>query len=148
MRLFNSAFASAIMCVTGATAALAPNAAADNAICEAKQVVFYYLPGDASLSEINQELAANLADRAYGCIVKNIAVEAFSDTRDGEAVGEDLSSARAESVLTELDRLGVRPHDTTVRLHVRRDLVDEDAQRFLGRKAVVTLQLEDRGVII
>ncbi len=111
-------------------------------------MVFYYMPGDASLSATNEALAARLASQARGCVVKGIEVEAFSDARDGDAIGEDLSSARAQSVLSELGRLGLRPHETTVHLHVRPDDDSQDAKRFLGRKAVVTINMERRGLVI
>ncbi|MCK6103270.1 MULTISPECIES: OmpA family protein [unclassified Brevundimonas] len=106
----------------------------------------YFPYGKADLSPKGYETAREVAGyvQRYGPDSYRVVIAAHMDTAEGQAFSDELSARRAQSMATELVRLGLEPARIEIRPYGTRALAkptDRDVREPLNRRVTVDVNL-------
>lgn len=102
--------------------------------CEAREAVFYFATGEATLDAFGEASLERFAEDAKACPIAKIEIVGHADSVGPAAANEELSLARAEATSDALANAGFEP------VRVELEAAGEaDADRPMARRAVVRL---------
>lgn len=124
----------AALALVGSMSGAAMAETASSPACEAREAVFYFATGEATLDAFGEASLERFAEDAKACAVAKIKVVGHADAVGSNAANKQLSRARAEATFDALTNAGLEP------VRVELEAAGEaDADRPMARRAVVRL---------